>query len=249
MSEERRVSPYKLPLSERKGARKSGVWMITFTDLLSLMLAFFVLLFSMKQIELESWRSFVEGMSEQLNPANEWSDPGKVASKTIGRVVVRRASDLGYLQAVFEDKVSKHEELAGMYIHRLDDRLVISLPESMLFPSGSATISEEGRATTGILSTVFSLIVNRVDIVGYSDPEPITNRNRFQSNWDLSLSRATAVANAFISSGYRQRLRIIGRGDGHYYDLSDDLSFDARMALARRVDVIVREGLSDEVNG
>jgi chemotaxis protein MotB len=249
MSEERRINPYKLPLSERKGDRKSGAWMITFTDLLSLMLAFFVLLFSMKQVELESWRSFVEGMSDQLNPANEWTDPGKVADKTIGRVNIRRASDLGYLQAVFEDKMRKHDELAGMYIHRLDDRLVISLPENMLFPSGSATISETGKAATEVLSAVFGLLLNRVDIVGYSDPEPITDQTRFQSNWDLSLSRAMAVANAFIASGYGQKLRIVGRGDGQYYDLSDDLSFELRMALARRVDIIVRENLSDEVDG
>ncbi len=249
MNEERRFNPFDPAMHKNVERRQSGAWMIIFTDLLSLMLAFFVLLFSMKQIQLDSWRSLVEGLSERLNPANEWTDPGKTASKTIGRVEIRRAADLGYLQAVMDEKSANVEQLIGLSLHLLDDRLVISLPADMLFDSASAVMLESANEATNTLASTLNRVGNRIDIVGYSDPQPITNKATFQSNWDLSLARAVAVANAFGAAGYNQQLRIVGRGDSQYYDLSDKLSFEQRMRLARRVDIIVREGRSDEVGG
>ncbi len=219
---------------------KTKSWMVIFIDLLSLMLAFFVLMYSMKQIEMESWRTLVEGLSQKLNPSNEWTDPGKLADRTIGRVFVRRAVDLRYLEAVLREKAGRDLILKGMVLQLLDDRLVISLPGDMLFPSGSARLKDDARQAAATLASALNLIGNRVDVVGYTDPEPITNKSRFQSNWDLSLARATSVTRAMISAGYDRPVRTVGRGDGLYYDLSNELSFDERMQYARRVDLIVR---------
>ena len=50
-------------------------WMITFADLLSLMLAFFVLLFAMSKVEVDSWKALVDSLSNRLNPLSEWTRP------------------------------------------------------------------------------------------------------------------------------------------------------------------------------
>ncbi len=230
----------------QRDASNSQAWMITFTDLLSLMLAFFVLLFSMKQIELDAWRSVVEGLSKNLNPSSEWTDPGNPAKRTIGRVDIRYASDLGYLHAVFDEKIRGDGVLAQSIVQQLDDRLVISLPGELLFASGSATIKPEAETAVAELASVLALVANQVDIVGYTDPDPITVQRRFKSNWELSLARAGAVATTLADAGYVERVKIIGRADSQYYDLSDKLEYRDRMRLARRVDIIVRETVTEE---
>ena len=222
----------------------ANLWMVIFTDLISLLLAFFVLLFSMSALDLDAWKSAVKGISKQLNPENQWSDIARHRDFDIDRSVVKTAVDISYLQAVVRDKTAGIPEFADMVSQRLDDRLVLSLPGHLLFPSGSAVLGADGRKVIEKLASALDVVANQIDVVGYTDPNPLRPDARFVSNWDLSLARAVAVARAMVSAGYRRPLQVFGRADGAYYDISNAIPINRRMALSRRVDLIVREDAS-----
>jgi chemotaxis protein MotB len=80
-------------------------------------------------------------------------------------------------------------------------RMVVVLPEGVLFDSGRAQLKDEGEATLTQLGQVLSRIENRqFQVMGHTDNVPIRSR-RFPSNWELSASRAVNVARFLIAQG------------------------------------------------
>lgn len=221
--------------------------MLTFTDLLALMLTFFVLIFAMSQVKHDAWRALVDALSERLNVAENWRDPWLPNDEAVPRVFVAKAVDLDYLDRVLTEKIAKHPVLAQAIVQRLDDRLVLSMPAELLYATGSAELGEDAREAVRDLTDAFKYVANRIEIVGHSDPSPLPANRLYPSNWELSLARALAFANALSGSGYSRPLSVYGVADAKFYDLDKGLAEDVRLRLARRVDLIVRDDRVDEL--
>lgn len=226
--------------------RANTAWMVTFTDLLALMLAFFVLIFSMTAVKYDAWDALIASISDQLSSKDHTRDPRLSEDRSVRRVVPVSAVDLGYLFNVLQEKFTNQEDLDGNWLRLMDDRIILSLPGYLLFQSGSARLSERGRETAASLASALSLVANRVDAFGHTDPRPVSDRNRYASNWELSLARAVAFANAMMKSGYPYLIDAYGLAESRYYELPQDLSDSARADLARRVDMVVREERANE---
>ena len=222
-------------------APASASWLIIFTDLLALLLAFFVLLYSMSQVEHEAWVSLVGGLRDRLNPSNAAFQPIDQSRLDVQRAFVPTAVDLGYLNTLLQERITGHPILGTAILHRVGDRLIVSMPGDILFPPGGAVLHADARLAAGILAEALNVVGNQIDVVGYSDPTPVRRRGTFASNWDLSLSRGLAVADAMRAGGYRHPFNVFGRGSGLYYDLSPRLAQDRRLQLGRRVDLVIRE--------
>lgn len=216
-------------------------WLVIFTDLIALLLAFFVLLYSMSQVQHDSWISLVSGLQNRLNPSNQLVEPIDNTNRDTPRAFAPMAIDLGYLDTLLRERVNGHPVLGAVILRRIDDRLIVSMPGDMLFPVGSAMLKREGERAAAILAEALNVVGNQVDVVGYSDPTPVREGSSFSSNWDLSLSRAIAVAEAMAAGGYEGSVNTFGRGSGLYYDLSPRLAQDRRLQLGRRVDLMIRE--------
>lgn len=215
-------------------------WMLTFTDLLALMLTFFVLLFAMSSVKHDAWRALVDALSERLHSSQEWRKPWLPNDRATGRVFVARAVNLDYLQRLLEDKIAEHPVLAQAVVQRLDDRLVLSMPAELLFEAGGSTLSPSAATALRDLSDGFKYIANRIEAIGHSDPEPLSASARYPSNWELSLARATALAAVFQGAGYDRPIKAYGVADAKFYDLDKDLDEALRLRLSRRVDLVVR---------
>ncbi|WP_417795059.1 OmpA/MotB family protein [Terasakiella pusilla] len=216
---------------------KKGAWMLTFTDLVSLMLTFFVMLFSMSTVQIDKWDAITDSLSTTLNPNKVEAVATATADFNISTVFRQRAINLEYLQSVLEEKVEKDEVLGRSMIQLLDDRLLISLPGDLLFTRGSKTLST--RATDSMLKIgdVLRHVSNQVVITGHTDPQPATGSD-YASNWELSLFRAIAVGNALRKSGFSQEFLAYGYGDSGY-DQLPAIPEEKKQALARRVDIMV----------
>ncbi len=220
----------------------SRAWMITFADLMSLLLTFFVLLFSMSQVKLDAWHALVQALSKRLNPSVEWTDPRLRFEANAPETRNRRAVDLSYLQRVLEEKIAGDPVLSRGLIVRLDDRLLLSLPADLLFAPGRAEPTPAARNAAGVLASALAFVANQLEIQGHTDPDPLSGSGRFASNWELSLARATAVANAMAAGGYGLPIHVFGLADSRFFDLSTALSESRRMRLGRRVDLVLRDG-------
>ncbi|SCA57893.1 Chemotaxis MotB protein [Candidatus Terasakiella magnetica] len=216
---------------------KKGAWMVTFTDLVSLLLTFFVMLFSMATVQIDKWDAITDSLSTTLNPQKTQTVATATADYNISTVFRKRAINLEYLQAVLAEKVEKDDILGRSMIQLLDDRLLISLPGDLLFTSGSKNLSTRSQETMLKIGDVLRHVSNQIVITGHTDPQPSEGQD-YASNWELSLFRAIAVGNALRKSGFTQEFLAYGYGDSGY-DQLPAIPDEQKAALARRVDIMV----------
>ncbi len=227
------------PVRESEGEQTGfeGPWLITFTDLFALLLAFFILLFSMSELETGKWQTMKEAFSKHRETPYGTAAESGPADKPEGGVKREPALDLGYLGKVFEAHAKDNLLLANAVIYRVGEKLVISLPADLLFPPGAAAIESKGRAALFELAGLLRNIANDISVTGHTDPTPVSGA--FASNWDLSLARAAAVAAALKRSGYARAVDSFGVADSNFAELPNALPLARREELARRVDIVV----------
>jgi chemotaxis protein MotB len=218
--------------------------MITFVDLISLMLTFMVMLFATSSIEAESWRKTVDSLSQTLN----WQGlqlPEVAAHFAIGQERSPAALDLDYLAEVLHTSITTVPSLEGVEIRRDHDRLVLAIPGALLFASGSTTVSPEARAALSQLTPMLRGVGNRIVVEGHADPDAIAAGGAFASNWELSLARALAVADLLVATGLDRRVACYGLAETRYDELGETVGSE-RHANARRVDLVFYASSEDE---
>lgn len=217
------------------------LWLITFTDVMALLLTFFVLLYSMAQPDVEKWTAMMSNMTAEFSKytSAEWQ-AGAQDTISIEKTDFSRALSLDYLRALLAEVIEKDPELGDVLIFQDRTRLILSLPSDLLFETGQAGVTDQGRDALFELGGVLARIRNKIEVVGHSDPRPLGNGARFSSNWDLSLARAASVAGVLTTVGYRRNITALGLSSALFEELPDELSDQRRLELARRVDILIR---------
>jgi chemotaxis protein MotB len=227
------------PMDGRSPGRNapSSVWLIIFTDLVALLLTFFVMLFSMSNVQIDRWKEMIDALSQTLNPAKETVTTIPAAQYNISSIFRRRAINLDYLLAVFEDKVVRNEALIGSKLTLLEDRLVISLPGELLFEPNSAVLKNTAKNALFTLGGLLRNVENQLGINGYSEEQNFEGEE-YSSDWELSLARSIAVGNAFRRAGYTEDILNFGYGNSHSYFLRGATE-EQRKTLSRRIDIVI----------
>lgn len=216
------------------------LWLITFTDVMALTLTFFVLLFSMSNPNNDAWSDIVTALDSRFNVVFGASKQmGPVDKPDVNRPETHQALDLQYLSTLVEKLLENYPELGNTAVARYGDRIVISLPNDLLFQPGSAQISDGGRVALQTLGDMLKNIANRIEVYGHSDPRPVTG-GFYNSNWDLSLARASNVAGLIYEAGYDKDIITKGIADGQFYLIPAELSVEERNSRARRVDIVIK---------
>ena len=165
-------------------------WMLTFADLMSLLLTFFVLLFSMSQIKVESWQAVVESLSQQRDPFSSAAESRPDADRNMPKEIEPRTYDLGYLETVIGEKLRSDPVLANSIVQRIGNRLIVSLSSDMLFDDNDAKLTQPAKQATFVLGNVLRTVGNAIEVDGHTDPKPVVGRSSYPSQWELTLSRA-----------------------------------------------------------
>jgi len=215
------------------------VWLVSFADLIALLLAFFVLLYAMQRVEHGSWDALIQSLSRTLRPTVKIDEPEPSADRNVQNLALQRAIDLSYLEVLLRGRKSKESELSGIILRRRGDQLFIMVPSDLLFEPGRATPVESAQGRLSALASVLSNISNRVEIFGHTDPEPISG-GPFRSNWELSIARAVAVADQLHKAGYLRPVAAYGLADTRFDDVASVETQERRYEYARRVDIVVR---------
>jgi chemotaxis protein MotB len=120
-------------------------------------------------------------------------------------------------------------------------RIVINLPDNVLFASGSATVNSEGRTALGQIAEVIkSFSDRRFQVEGHTDNVPIKSA-RFPSNWELSTARALSVVHLMVEKGVVPG-NVSAAGFGEFHPRADNDSKEGR-ALNRRIEIIMLPNL------
>ncbi|CAI8269400.1 MAG: Motility protein B [Owenweeksia sp. TMED14] len=213
---------------EEPAAAAGGGWITTYADMITLLMCFFVIMYSASEPSQSKW--------EQLK--------GGIESDVMN---VENPTPLADLYIILEEKYDNPENDDPDLTIDFDQRgIVISLGSHALFTSGGATLGSAGRKIADELknelkfhSDQYSLVI---DVEGHTDDVPMRS-SFFPSNWELSSSRSASVVRVFTEGGISEKtIRAVGHADS--YPLApnrDSLGVPnyENMALNRRVDVII----------
>ena len=236
-------------------------WLISYADFITLMFAFFVVMFASSQAD----RSKAKRISESVTRALEdgpgakrkftileiqvGPEAGQGKEKSGGGASIYQAGDrlpaatsaqaaelLPSLQ--YLDAQLKNEIASGKMRISLESRgLVVSLRQATFFPSGEDTMDPATYSSLEKVATAICQLPNPVRLEGHTDAIPI-HTARFRSNWDLSAARAIAVLD-LLTSRFNvplQRLAIAGYAETIPVAANDTEEGRARN---RRVDIVI----------
>lgn len=230
--------------NRRMGDGNSGstsMWLISFTDVMALMLTFFVLLFAMSNPKQEDWEEFTKNIQENFNKfEGKQEHRGAEDAVNIAKINFSQALDLRYLKALINNLIEKEASLNIVRVLDNGNSLIVSLPNDILFNPGQANLKQQANQALFTLAGTLRRIKNRIEVVGHTDPRPISG-GQFESNWELSLTRAANVAAVLENVGYERPITVRGYASARFEDIPEAVPMAERLDLSRRVDVVIME--------
>ena len=224
---------------KNKNKNDKPVWLITFVDLISLLLAFFLMLYSMSSIQKNDWAAFLASLNKHEVLIKEKKVGSKKDAELIRPAEISKGLEIKYLRTILESEIDSNDLLKFVEFFEKGNQLILSFPSSLIFRPSSSELLPKGKQALFALSEKLSNLENRVELFGYSDPNPIINNQKYKNNWVLSLFRASAVANTLIKSGYRKPLNIVSLGDTGTSGIDGVSGQKRKYRRARRVDIVI----------
>ena len=221
----------------------SAGWLTTFNDLVTLLMVFFVLLFTMSSIDARPMQEFQYALQSGLGILKE----GKMVNISVK--TTQPVEDMSHIKDV---KVSPDELLSGL----LSDKLIkslqadfeieitqtsqgirLSFEDQVLFEFGKADINPAGFTMLDQIAKAIKKVPKAVRVEGHTDNIPIQTA-RFPSNWELSVARAVKVVKYFAEVGNvdPHRLSAVGYGESRPVVANDTAS---NRAQNRRVEILL----------
>jgi chemotaxis protein MotB len=211
-------------------------WLLTYADMITLLLALFIILFSISTINKVKLQRLVHDLGGGFNSQDAINNPpnGMTTSATKDDLQAMQAQLQSYIQS---QSLQKSVQTKITRDGKKRELVITLLSDKQLFDSGKADIKP---FTKKILDEVYQQLKtrqNEVRVEGNTDNVPISN-DQFPSNWELSAARATGVARYFVKNDGLSPLRISALGYGQYRPRVPN-DTDAHRAENRRVDVVI----------
>ena len=222
-------------------ARSTYVWLMTFGDMVLLLLTFFVMLFAMSDIDLRRYGALAGSTGQAVMAPDVAAMHSPAMDIAIPQHDLRPGEKLGYLKAVITNALSQDERFGQVSTRLTEEYLVVSLPNSLMFDPGSAKASELARSVLFDLAGQLNALDNAIAVTGHVGPAGLGDAP-FLSKWELSLVRAVVVSDIMRQSGYAGSLTVLGRSDNDYRSRSAKLPPLAKAVLAAtsdRVDIVI----------
>lgn len=231
-------------------------WMNTYGDMVTLLLTFFVLLFSFSTIDKRKWQEIVESFTgtnrvQAIAPLN----PGEATvSGGVFNGISVPSEEEEEIKEHFDEllyKIKTHITENGLDMQldafKIDDTIILRITDSALFDSGKDEVREDAKVILRKVADIFieyEDYISRIYIEGHTDNIPIHNAE-FDSNWDLSTHRAVSVIKFLISSTGIEPGKYTAAGYGEYHPIATNSTPEGR-AKNRRVDFVIESILKDK---
>lgn len=229
-------------------------WLVSYADFITLLFAFFVVLFASSQANKAKQTELSAAMQSAFTPMGVFEAHSKTPPLTDRRSAPTNATPaalplpLPSVRIETAEETEKHlnkllaEQVAAGHIppgsvtmRITTEGLVISLHEAGFFPSGSAEVRA---ASIPMLSSLaMTLPEGPLRIEGHTDNVPI-HTAQFATNWELSTTRATAIARLLLEHGPINPANLSAAGYAEFHPVASN-STAAGRAQNRRVDIIL----------
>lgn len=212
-------------------------WMDTYADTITLLLTFFILLYSISAVDSEKLKELSEALQNSLT----------------GKQSVKELENLDDIKIDIEKDSNKYEDLSKKLNEiiaknslteiiktREEDRgIVLQVDESLLFDPGKAEVKEASASILNTISKIIEETDNDIVAEGHTDNVPI-NSKEYESNWELSTARAMNIVKYLLENKKINPVRISLKGYGEYNPIVPNDTPENR-TKNRRVDILVVE--------
>ncbi len=226
-------------------------WLTTFNDLVTLLMVFFVLLFSLSSIDVNRLKEVVDSLQSGLGVLLPGSQTkvglvGAMPEEVPPAVITEREQfkeddpsvefeeDPGTRKAEMAESMS---EIEGVEAVTTDSGVVVSVSDALLFESGKAEISSGAHSLLNAIALTLKPVDYPIRAEGHTDDRPIKTK-RYPSNWELSVDRAVKVVKYLHEQGGILPWRLSAVGYGELKPKADN-STQAGRALNRRVEIFI----------
>lgn len=230
-------------------------WMLTYSDLVTLLLTFFIMLFSMATVDKQKFEDVAKSLrSSFLHMSN-----GEMLNTNQGKDIT---SVTGNDRAAVMDAVEINREQGGEKEHRLDDikeqvqkaiidmkleglvkvvdqkdEIILRFNSILLFDLGSAEIKPSGKDALGKIGTLLKQVNNDIMVQGHTDDLPIETV-LYPTNWELSTKRATNVVLFLINDVKMSPEKLTATGNGEFKPVAPNDS-ETNRQKNRRIDIVI----------
>ncbi|HET8711788.1 MAG TPA: flagellar motor protein MotD [Spongiibacteraceae bacterium] len=237
-------------------------WLVSYADFITLLFAFFVVMYSISQVNESKYRVLSNTLEDAFNQPELSLKPiqvGETAKSNPTSLIKLNADAIkekvgqgggereGDLPDDFQQIANKIEQAFGdlmkqnlVSLRGNEEWLEVEMSSSLLFDSGDATLSDKALELLGKVSAILKDRNNAVRVEGFTDDVPIHN-SRYPSNWELSSARAAAVVELFVEEGV-DASRLVAAGYGEFQPVVPNDSPEHRTKNRRVVLMISKTG-------
>ncbi len=237
-------------------------WMLTYLDLITLLMIFFIIMYAMSNISATKYEKLAKSLNSALAGDNQKIDGGEEGSPT-EQVAFNDPPGADIEEMEGEDLTEEEKEALEMAeaaalaqvaqevremmkekgleqevsVNISERGVVISLKDTVLFESGSTAIKSENINSLIEIGKTLKSVNNYVRIEGNTDNVPISNSN-FKDNWELSVMRAAKVLQLIVNQSGYPPSKISAVGYGEYRPVAPNDTYENK-AKNRRVDIVI----------
>lgn len=225
----------------------SNSWMITYSDMITIMLCFFIVFFMLTATETDTLQQLQLRLTARVGELDQEVGRLHIENTRLETEKQRLSMQLFGVNNLRRDMSTSREEfivflrdndlMDQVQVLENDRGLMIRFKDNVLFDSGSADVSPQGLEMMERIGGKLAEISNPVVVEGYTDNVPISTV-MYPSNWELSTARALTVARYLIYQVgiAEERLSVTGFGEQHPIDTNET---PAGRANNRRIEITV----------
>jgi chemotaxis protein MotB len=213
-------------------------WLLTYADMITLLLVLFIVLFALSKINQAKYRQFQQSVSH-IKLVGSSVVHGSTATPSRGRAPLSGAADhLRQIEQALSHALAAKGLLGDVTISINASGLVEGLvADSTFFVTDSAQLSPLGEEIVDTSGRVLDSYPNNVDVAGYTDDQAITG-GPYANNWALSAARSSTVVERLTTMDGVNPERVVAIGYGQYHPVVPNTSASAE-AQNRRVNIVV----------
>jgi chemotaxis protein MotB len=225
------------------GHENAERWLLTYADLITLLMVFFVVLYSMSSADATKFQKISAALQQAFNldvlqgqsnsaVLDGASQPAPPVDDLINNNDV---PEVNRLQSGIDAALQGQSQTPDVSVGTDKEGVVVRLSGSYLFDSGRAELKPNSLAVLDAIANELKLQPNQIRVDGHTDSTPIDSP-RYPTNWELSTARALAVTRYFTETDGIAATRLMAAGFGEFRPLVPNDTREHR-AMNRRVEI------------
>ena len=208
----------KLNNDPRSHGSESQDWLMPYSDMVTLLLAFFVLFFAISQVDQVKFEMIMEYFSKsEVMPLHE-------------------------LEKKFREMVKTHQLEESVDVALTPDGLMVNFQDNILFDSGHAELKERSLPILDELAKILNspdVVSRTIQVQGHTDSVPLAKNALYPSNWELSTARSSSVIRHLLTALVdARRFLAVGFADTHMKE--EESEGHRGLPVNRRVSLLIK---------